>query len=131
MCFIFSTRSIFLVLNLVCLSFLVLNLVPGSEPLRFCTRQSFSQLSLVQTLSSPHPPSLFSIEFFVDMTIYIYIYIDIEGHIKICLYKKSCGGVGRDFLKYQAELTKTCMCVYMQSTLCHLNELRKINYIIS
>ena len=32
------------------------------------------------------------------------------------MYKKSCGGVGRDFLKYQAELTKISVsskvCVY-------------------
>ena len=50
------------------------------------------------------------------MTIYIYIYIDIEGHIKIYLYRKCGGGVGRDFLKYQAELTKISVsskvCVY-------------------
>jgi hypothetical protein len=42
--------------------------------------------------------------------------VDGEGHVKIYSCAESCGGAGKDFLKYQAELTKICvssnMCVY-------------------
>jgi len=71
---------------------------------QFVHRHSyFSQLGLVLKLFSPTPPSNFSASTFLRMTFHIYIYIV----ILIKFYKKKRErDIGREKLKYQAELTK-------------------------